>query len=230
MRTARPWPLLLRYALRSSRTTPLLVSGSVALLLIGVPAAVSGGLRLTDAVLLIRAGAVLLAVGTAFMLDDPAAATTEVVPVPRWVPRAVRAAIAVVSVTAAWTGVLVLGVRAVAPAERDLLPGPGLALEAAGLLAAVLALAALGLRRTAGTGGGTLAAPGAVLCVLVPVPIPLPTGPQAFAQPLSADWGPSRRLWAVLLCAAAGTLIALIGEPSASAATTKNHRPGRNVT
>ncbi|MFF4016738.1 hypothetical protein [Streptomyces sp. NPDC001843] len=224
MRTGRLWPLLLPYALRSSRRTPLLVFGSVALLLVGVPAAASAGLRLSGAVLLIRAGAVLLAVGAAFVLDDPAAATTEVVPVPRWVPRAVRAAIAVVSVTALWTGVLVLGARAVAPEERDLLPGWGLTLEAAGLLAAVLALAALGLRRTAGTSGGTLAAPGAVLCVLVCVPIPLPTGLQPFAQPLSAGWDPSRRLWAALLCAAAGTLLALIGEPSASAAATTKRR------
>ncbi|MGC9541753.1 hypothetical protein [Streptomyces sp. UG1] len=214
MTAGRLWPQLLPYALRSSRTTPLLVSGALALLLVGVPATVSGGLRLTDAVLLIRACAVLLAMGTAFMLDDPAAATTEVVPVPRWVPRTLRVAIALVAVVVGWTGVLVLGTWAVAPQARELLPGPGLTLEAAALFATVLALAALGLRLTAGTGGGMLAAPGAVLCVMLAVLMPLPARLQPFAQPLSAGWNSSRWLWTALLCAAAVAVTALFREPS----------------
>lgn len=224
MRSGRLWPLLVPYVLRSSRTTPLLAAGAIGLLLVGVPAAVSGGLRLSDAVLLIRAGAVLLAVGAAFVLDDSAAATTEVTPVPRWLPRTLRAGVAVVSAAVIWAGVLVLGARAVGPDERDLLPWAGLTLEAAGLLAVVLALAALGVRLTAGTGGGTLAAPGAVLVVLLAALAPLPEGLQPFAQPLSKAWDSSRGVWAVLLVVAALAVVALIREPSVTAAGARKAR------
>ncbi|WP_329411358.1 hypothetical protein OG802_16615 [Streptomyces sp. NBC_00704] len=212
-RTGRLWPQLVPYVLRSARTTPLLVAGAVGWLLVSIPAAVSSGLRLSDAVLLIRAGAVLLAVGAAFVLDDAAAATTEVTPVPRWLPRTLRAGVAVVSVGLGWAGVLAGGARAVGPDERGLLPWGGLTLEAAGLLALVLALAALGLRRTAGSGGGALATPGVLLAVVLAVLAPLPEWSQPFALPLSRGWDPSRGVWAALLAAAALTVVVLFREP-----------------
>ncbi|MER6786406.1 hypothetical protein ABT330_17600 [Streptomyces sp. NPDC000658] len=224
MRAGRLWPLLVPYVLRSSRATPLVAAGAVAWLPVGVPAAVSGGLPLSEAVLLIRAGAVLLAMGAAFVLDDSAAAMTEVTPVPRWLPRALRVGVAVVSVGAGWTGVLVVGARAVGPDERELLPWAGLTWEAAGLLAVVLALAALGLRLTAGRDGGALATPGAVLVVVLAVLTPLPDGLQPFAQPLSKAWGPSRGVWAALLGVAALTVVVLIREPSAPAGRARDNR------
>ncbi|GGS08356.1 hypothetical protein GCM10010269_54410 [Streptomyces humidus] len=224
MRPGRLWPLLVPYVLRSCRMTPLLAAAVAGWLLVGAATAVSGGLRLSDAVLLIRAGAVLLAVGAAFVLDDSAAATTEVTPVPRWLPRALRTGVAVVSAGAGWLGVLVLGARAVGPEERGLLPWAGLTLEAAGLLAVVLALAALGLRLTAGSGGGALATPGALLLVVLAALAPLPEGLQPFAPPLSRAWGSSRAVWAVLLGVAASAVVVLIREPSAAATGARDLR------
>ncbi|MEW2082553.1 hypothetical protein [Streptomyces sp. NPDC005283] len=218
MSTRRLWPLLLPYALRSARTLPLLIAVTAAVLLLGVPALVSGGMRLIDVVLLIRSAAVLIAVGAAFLLDDPAARTTEVVPTPRWVVHGLRIFVALLGAAAGWATVLLLGAMAVNPDERPLLPQPGLTLEAAALLAMVIALAALGFRLStgngtgAGTGGGALAAPGVVMCVIVSVLLPLPEAVDPFAQPLSAGWDPSRRVWALVLCVAVVAAVALCRE------------------
>ncbi|MEU8033518.1 ABC transporter [Streptomyces sp. NPDC049099] len=202
---------LIPYAVRATRIAPLAIAAAAALLLTGGPA-LAGGMRMTDVVLLMRAAAVLIAVGAAFVLDDPAARTTEVVPVPRWLPRAVRGALAVLCAGCAWAGVVVCGTYATNPDERPLLPAGGLTLEAVALFSLVLALAALGVRLTPG-GGGALAAPGTVLCVLVAVLLPLPDAARPFAQPLSQAWDTSRWTWAVVLCAAAGTAVALCREP-----------------
>ncbi|MFE7117575.1 ABC transporter [Streptomyces sp. NPDC057654] len=208
--TLQPLTIL---TVRATRTAPLAVAAAAALLLSGGPA-LAGGLEMTDVALLMRSGAVLLALGSAFILDDPAARTTEVVPVPRWLPRALRAALAVLVTGAAWGGVVALGTLATTPAERPLLPAGGMTLEALALLALALALAALGLRLTPGS-GGALAAPGMVLCVLAAVLLPLPDSAQPFAQPLSPGWDTSRWTWTVLLCATTATAAILCREPSA---------------
>ncbi|MEU4876237.1 hypothetical protein [Streptomyces sp. NPDC021608] len=229
VRAGRPWSLLLPYVVRSCRTAPLLVAGAVGWSLVGVPAAVQGALPLGDTVLLIRAGAVLLALGAAFVLDDSAAAVTAVTPVPRWLPRALRAGVAVSSVGVGWAGVLAVGARAVGPDERRSLPWAGLTLEAAALLAVVLALAALGLRLTAGRGGGELATPGAVFVVVLAALAPLPDGLRPFAQPLSGTWDSSREVWAALLAGAALTAVVLIREPPAAAARARRDRTGEGA-
>ncbi|TJZ50288.1 hypothetical protein FCH28_23655 [Streptomyces piniterrae] len=210
----KPLPLvLLPPLLRAARTTPLLGAAVTTVLLAGIPAALSANLRLTDGVLLIRVATVLIALGAAFLLDDPAARTTEVAPTPRLLLHGLRALVTITITGTVWAAVLLLGRSAIAPEERVLLPESGLALEAGSLLLSVLMLAAAGLRVTAGTGGGLVAAPGAVLLLLTAMLLPLPDGVELFPQPLSPAWEPSRQLWAGIAGLAAIATGLLLREP-----------------
>ncbi|MEV0371124.1 hypothetical protein AB0I10_15035 [Streptomyces sp. NPDC050636] len=213
-RPGKPLPLvLLPPVLRAARTTPLLGAGLAAVLLVGIPAALSAHLRLTDGVLLMRVATVLIALGAAFMLDDPAARTTEVVPTPRLLLHGLRAFTAVITAGALWTAVLLLGRSAITGEERELLPEPGLALEAGALLLVVLMLASAGLKATAGIGGGLVAAPGAALLLLTAMLLPLPDGVALFPQPLTPEWGMSRQLWAGVAGIAVAVTGLLLREP-----------------
>ncbi|MEV0533084.1 ABC transporter [Kitasatospora sp. NPDC050463] len=188
---------LLGPAVRLAPRLPLLAGALVALTVAGVPALLHSDLGLSDAALLTRLGAVTTALAVGFALDDAAARTTVVVPVPRLLQRTVRLLPVLVVAALTWTGVAALARLAVAAEARALYPWGGLALEAAGLAAVALALSALGLRFTEGEHGAMTAAPGLLLLVITA--ILLPDAAALFVSPGHPHWQAAHQAWAVLL-------------------------------
>ncbi|MBD0671951.1 ABC transporter [Streptomyces sp. CBMA156] len=178
---------------------PLLLGALVGMVTAGVPVVLHIGLGLPDAALLARVGAVAVALGAGFALDDPAARTTVSVPVSRLLVRAVRALPVLVACAVVWVTVAVLARATVDPQARALFPWGGLALEAAALVAGALGLAALGLRFTDGEHGAATAVPGVLLLVVTAVL--LPERAALFLPPGHPDWTATHRIWAVLLLA-----------------------------
>jgi hypothetical protein len=213
--TARLVSSLLRPSLRLAPRTPLLLSGFVGLATAAAPVVVGAELGLPDGAMLSRVGAVAVALGAGFALDDPAAPTTVVVPVPRLLQRAVRAVPVFMAACAIWVAVAALARLAVAPEARGLFPWGGLALEAAALVVISLALAARGLPFTEGEHGAMVAAPGLVLLVIAAML--LPDQAALFVPPGHPHWASSHHVWAVLLGvgAVAGVLLAHVGSLAA---------------
>ncbi|MFF2657615.1 hypothetical protein ACFVUH_09665 [Kitasatospora sp. NPDC058032] len=209
-RGTRPAFALVGPALRLAPWLPMLAGSAVALLAAGVPVLLHSDLELSDAALLTRLGAVTTALAVGFALDDAAARTTAVLPLPRRLQRFVRLLPVLVIGAAAWVGVAAIARQAVAAEARPLFPWGGLALEAAALAATSLALALVGLRFTAGEHGAMTAAPGLLLLVITTAL--LPEWAALFVSPGHPHWQSAHRAWAVVLLLA-GT-VAVAGLPT----------------
>lgn len=152
-------PRLVLYLVRAANRPAITAGAVVALALVWVPAAAGAGLGLTEAVTVLRVATVAMVLGLAFVLDDPAAATTATLPTSRHILAAVRIAAAAVFASVVWAAVW-LGCRfALAPESRAFLPSGRPVLEGLALLAVALVLAAAGR-------GGLFAAPALVLLLI----------------------------------------------------------------
>jgi hypothetical protein len=138
---ARRLALLVRPTVRSTDWLPP-VAGSL------LAVAVATLARGTSPALRLELASVALGIGGSFALDDAAATSLEASPAPLALRNAVRAGCAIPFPAAIWITILLLTPEA----DRSTLT-----LELAGLLAAALALSALGMRL--GVDGGLLAAP-----------------------------------------------------------------------
>src|SRR5262249_39928748 len=96
-----------------------------------------------ERILWLRMGAILLAMGAAFLLDDPSEETTRHVPTTMLSRRLLRASLALPVLAAAWAALLWIALHASIVTQP--FPIAALTLEAAGLVAVTLALA-VGLR------------------------------------------------------------------------------------
>jgi hypothetical protein len=202
---------LLPHVVRSSRKAPPVLCGVLALGLAALPLAVSYRMEIPYAVTLIRVVSVTVALGVAFALDDAASVTTQVTPTSRLLVRLTRIALSALPLVVVWLAALLLCRAAVPVDARPFLPGGGLALEAAALLAATLAFAAVAVRVSAPTHGGLAAMPGLLLATTA-VTL-LPDDVQPFAGPGSTRWDTSRWFWLVLLVGAVVVLGGLLREP-----------------
>lgn len=203
------------HLLRLLPRLPMLLGGSLALVLCALPLILSTHPAPGDAALLLRVAAVMCTVPTAFALDDPAARTTATLPFPLVIRRLLRLTLTLAPLAVLWLACGFLLLAALQPGDRIALPLAGLALEAAALGTATIMLAALGLRLSAGERGSTLAAPGSVLLPLVLVLTPARA--ELFVVPLAEGWASSRWVWGLALTVTAGATAALLRE----------HRPVR---
>ncbi|MFJ1591633.1 ABC transporter [Kitasatospora albolonga] len=198
--------------LRAARTLPLLGTGVVAVAGTGCPALFSAHVQPDAAAVLLRIATVLTAIGLACLLDDPAARTTVVVPVSRRLRSGLRMAVGLLVFGLFWgasAGLVRLGVAADA---RQSFPVGGLAVEGAALAVGTLALALLGVRRSASGAGSPVAAP--ALTFFVVAALFLPPGLELFPLPGDPDWGGATLRWTVLLVLAlAGCAAQLRDEP-----------------
>ncbi|MEV2216370.1 ABC transporter [Streptomyces sp. NPDC050997] len=144
---------------------------------------------------LLRAAALALAAGLAFVLDDPARHTTAPVPVRRPVRQLLRAALAVPFTALFWTAAVLLVPAAVRP------PVGAVTLEAATTFALALALSAVAIRfreePRPGAGVTAVLLTGAVLSALLP--------PDRWALMVTVKderWAAAHERWGVLLAAA----------------------------
>ena len=196
--------LLLAPAARATPWGAFLAAAGVGVAIVALPAATTAALTAEDLVDLLRAAAVCGALGTGFLLDDPAARSIATVPTSRPVRYAARAGVILPAMAAWWA--LVLGVT-VAGAEAGIgaaLPLVGVTAEAAALTAVALMVAAARLRGQRES-GGVAAFP--VLLVLVMAANLLPQRLTLFVAPGGTEWTAAHGRWAVLLSVAvAGSL------------------------
>ncbi|MFV5992607.1 ABC transporter [Streptomyces sp. NPDC056231] len=188
---------LLRPDLRAARTRPLLAAGTAGLAVTAGPAAFHTHIEPAAAALLLRFATVLGALGLAFLLDDPAARTTEVLPVTKALRKGLRMALGLMAFGVFWGASAGLARLGVAARVREAFPLGALATEGAALAALTLALALLGLRLSASGSGSPLAAPALVL--LLATVLLLPDRFALFPAPGAPNAGVAALRWGALL-------------------------------
>lgn len=151
-----PGPDHLRHLMRAVVWQPVVLGGALAMLL-----AYDGFRTGTEQTL----AAASVALGCAFLLDDPAWVTVSTSPAPLWWRRCIRIALALPV-----AGILWLAAAQLAGFPRGAI-GPGV-LEVATMIGVTLAAAAVAVRRSGDGLGGAAAGP--VLLVLVVVSLVLP--------------------------------------------------------
>ncbi|MFJ4784192.1 ABC transporter [Streptomyces sp. NPDC088794] len=180
---------------RSLPWRALLASGAMALLLAAIP-------RMSDepsawlAVNLLRTAALVLALGLAFVLDDPARHTTAAVPVRRPVRAGLRLALVAPVLASWWTAALLLVPSSVRPPVGDI------TLEAGAAFALALAGATAAIRFTDQAEPGQAVAAG-LLVLAILTPLLLPESWALFVAVGDKRWAAAHERWAVLLTGAA---------------------------
>ncbi|MGW1211319.1 ABC transporter [Streptomyces sp. NPDC002499] len=180
---------------RSLPWRALLASGAMALLLAAIP-------RMSDepstwlAVNLLRTAALVLALGLAFVLDDPARHTTAAVPVRRPVRAGLRLALVAPVLASWWTAALLLVPSSVRPPVGDI------TLEAGAAFALALAGATAAIRFTDQAEPGQAVAAG-LLVLAILTPLLLPESWALFVAVEDKRWAAAHDRWAVLLTGAA---------------------------
>ena len=199
---------LVRPVLQAMRRGPLLGAGCVGLAIVAVPAALDTVLRPDNLATLLRLVALCLAVGVAFVLDDPAKPSTATTPVPAWAAGAIRATAGLLTAAAGWTAAVALTLAGAQEGTGEALPVRDLTLEAAAAAVLAVAFAGLGWARAPRGVSGTVAAPALLVAAAA-----LALLPQRLALLASvedpAGWAAAHRRFAVLLVAAGA--VAVVG-------------------
>ena len=204
MHTRTLYPLL-RSTAHAITWRPMVVGAVVAPTILLVPEALTASLTGTHLTTLARIAAICVALGAAFLLDDPATRSTPAVPTPRLARNLVRVALAVPAVALWWTLTLGLAKTTGHHAAAAHLPVAALTLEAATLLAAALALAAIAQRRTTDGNAGVVAAPAVLLLAAVAWFLPHPAA--LIVTPTDPSWTASHYRWTAVLATALGAFL-----------------------
>ncbi|WP_433040758.1 hypothetical protein [Dactylosporangium sp. CS-033363] len=199
---------------RAMRRGPLLGAAGAGLLVVAVPVVLGVDLGVDDHANLIRLAAVCASVGLAFVFDDPAKPTTVVVPVPRWLPAAIRALAAALAFAVWW-------VAAVAVTGDPHLPVGGLTLEVATIGGLSLLAAATAWRWAARGVGGPVAAPAALLLVLAVALVPVRPPMFVPATSPAATWAGVHHRWTVLFLLIAAASVVTVAAPGRRAVRTR---------
>lgn len=181
---------------------PLLAGATLGLAVLLLPTALSSRLTPTQLTTLARLAAVCAALGTAFLLDDPSARSTRVVPTPRLARNLLRLALATPTLTLWWALTLTL-VHKTGHAAH--LPIAALTLETATLLTAALALSALTQRRTPEATPSLTAAPAVLLLAAAAWSLPHPL--ELTPSPNDPTWPAAHHHWTALLAIALATFL-----------------------
>jgi hypothetical protein len=220
--TARNGYALLRPTARAMKWGPFVVATVLGLVILIVPEILSDRLTATHLTTLLRITAACIAVGVAFLLDDPATRSISTAPTAALIRHAVRAGIALPATGIGWAVALTVTTLGTKAAVAAALPRGALTLEAAALVAVAFGLAAGGLRFTTDGSAGTFAAP--TLLVLLAVAWFIPRRAAMILAPTDPHWAASHRRWAAVLIAAVALFIWASREP-----TPHGHRLGRLV-
>ncbi|MFC4591686.1 pectinacetylesterase family protein [Sphaerisporangium corydalis] len=191
---------LLRSTARAITWRPAAAGAVLGAAILLVPEALSARLTATHLTTLARIAAICVALGAAFLLDDPATRSTSAVPVPRLARNLVRAAVAGPAVALWWALTLGLARTTGHHEAAAHLPVAALTLEAATLPVAALALAAVAQRRTTDGNTGVVAAPALLLLAAVAWFLPHPAA--LLLTPADPGWEASHHRWAAVLAAA----------------------------
>jgi hypothetical protein len=199
MNTRTLYPLL-RPTAHAIKWRPVVIGAALGLAILLVPEALTARLTDTHLTTLARIAAICVALGAAFLLDDPATHSTPTVPTPRLARNLIRVALAVPAVALWWALTLALAKTTGHNAAVAHLPVAALTLEAATLVAAALALAAIAQRRTADGNVGVIAAPAVLLLAALAWFLPRPVA--LVVTPTDPHWTASHHRWAAVLATA----------------------------
>jgi hypothetical protein len=199
MRARTLYPML-RSTAHAITWRPTAAGACLGLAILLVPEALTTRLTGTQLTMLARLAAICVALGAAFLLDDPATRSTPTVPTSRLARNLVRVALAGPAVALWWALALGLAKTTGHPAATAHLPVGALTLEAATLLAAALALAAIAQRRSPDGNTGVLAAPALLLIAAVTWYLPHPAA--LILTPADPNWTASHGRWAAVLATA----------------------------
>ncbi|MGC0339700.1 ABC transporter [Streptomyces sp. SLBN-8D4] len=192
-----------------ARTVPWRAVGAgavVGLLIVGLPRLLSATPDAWLGLTLLRAAALVFALGLAFLLDDPARGLTTPVPTRRWVRSGLRVALVAPVAALWWTAALAL---VPAPARP---PVGAVTLEAAATAVLAVAAAAVAVRFTDEPEPGPSVAAGFLTLGLL-APLLLPTRWDLFVAVGDPNWQAAHMRWAVLLAAAVLSAAACTVEP-----------------
>jgi hypothetical protein len=204
--------------LRSVRWQPVVASAGIAAVILGVRR--DHLASSAQSVVVLRAVALLLAVGVAFALDDHSRRTVQSVPSPGWWRSAGQASVALVPAVLAWAAAL----GWVSTRTGDL-PVLGLSLEAATFVAVGLALAAGLVRWRDLLDPGTVAGP-----VLLVSGLMIAQLPERFALMVGPGpgWTAAHLRWSALLAAAVAVIVLAVRDPAARSRV-RHRRRARSV-
>jgi hypothetical protein len=182
--------LLTPATLRAGQWLPMLPAGALALLAVEL-----AGETPQAGLVALRSAAVALALGAAFVLDDPAAELLACSPTPLWVRRIPRIGVPLPLLAMLWAAVLS---RSGFPA----IPVGDLTLELAGMLTVTLALAAWADLYTGDGMGGRAGGPGLLVLVLLAWQARMWAG-----MPGDPLWTLAHRRWLATQAASAALLL-----------------------
>ncbi|MEU8868477.1 ABC transporter [Streptomyces umbrinus] len=186
---------LLTPVLRTLPWRALAGGGATALLLAGIPRMLSGAPDPWLGLISLRGAALALALGLAFLLDDPARHITSAVPVRRPLRVGLRVALALPGAALCWTAALFLVPEEARP------PVGALTLEAIATAVFALASAALVIQRSAVTEPGVAVSTG-LLSTAAAAFLLLPDGWALLVSPDDPRWTDTHERWAMLLTVA----------------------------
>jgi hypothetical protein len=195
---------LLRPTAHAIKWRPVVAGAALGMTILLVPGALTDRLTESQLTTLARLAAICVALGAAFLLDDPATRSTPTVPTPRLARNLVRAALAGPAVALWWALTLSLAKTTGHDAAAHL-PTGGLTLEAATLLATAFALAALAQRRDDDGNAGVVAGP--VVLALVVVAWLLPRPVALLPAPDDPAWTAAHYRWTAVLAIALVTFL-----------------------
>jgi hypothetical protein len=185
---------LIRSCLRATRLTPLVVGGVLSTCIMAVPVLLGVELDAIDATLALHLAMFALLMGAAFVLDDAAYPSTEVLPISAATTAVIRMGLALVPVSIFWAIALWLAPKTmVSTAEYA---RAGLVVEAYGCLVWVWAVVMFTARRRGGI-GSAVAAP--FLLIATATAVLLPDSLAVFVSPGAPGYAESRPRWAVVL-------------------------------
>lgn len=178
-----------------ARTVPWRAIGAgavVGLLVVGLPRMLSVPPDAWLGLNLLRAAALVFALGLTFLLDDPARRLTAPVPTRRWVRTGLRVVLVAPVAALWWAVVLALLPRQARP------PLGAITLEAAATAVLALAAAAVAVRVTDEPEPGPSVAAG-LLTLAILTPTLLPSRWDLFVPVADPHWDAAHVRWAVLL-------------------------------
>jgi hypothetical protein len=192
-----------------ARTVPWRAVGAgavVGLLVVALPRLLSGSPDAWLGLTLLRAAALVFALGLTFLLDDPARRLTTPVPTRRWVRSGLRVALAAPVAALWWAAALALLPKEARP------PLGAVTLEAAATAVLALAAASVAVRFTDEPEPGPSVAAGLLTLALL-APLLLPTRWDLFVPVGDPNWEAAHVRWAVVLVGAALLGAACAPEP-----------------
>ncbi|MEU0030388.1 ABC transporter [Streptomyces sp. NPDC006335] len=181
-----------------ARTVPWRAVGTgavVGLLVVALPRLLSGSPDAWLGLTLLRAAALVFALGLTFLLDDPARRLTTPVPTRRWVRSGLRVALAAPVAALWWAAALALLPKEARP------PLGAVTLEAAATAVLALAAASVAVRFTDEPEPGPSVAAGLLTLALL-APLLLPTRWDLFVPVGDPNWEAAHVRWAVVLVGA----------------------------